>query len=114
MVSACRLLLHHNAMVDVQNSYGNTPLHIACLNGHFTICEELCASGADCESVNYCGQTPLHIAAASIQSVDCLNFLLDQKVDINKQSNDGKTPLHMSAIHGRFSKSKILIDKGDD
>lgn len=112
MVGACRLLLYQEASVNAQNAYGNTPLHIACLNGHLSICEELCASGADVEAVNYRGQTPLHIAAASTHGVDCLYFLLEQKVDINKQSNDGRTPLHMTAIHGRFTKSKILIDKG--
>lgn len=113
MVSACRLLLNNGAMVDAQNAYGNTPLHIACLNGHFPICQELYASGADIEAVNYRGQTPLHIAAASTHGVDCLYFLLEQRIDINKQSSDGRTALHMTAIHGRFTRSKILIDKGE-
>jgi ankyrin repeat protein len=32
--------------------------------------------------------------------------------DINAQSEDGRTPLHMTAIHGRFTRSKTLIDHG--
>jgi len=33
--------------------------------------------------------------------------------DINVQSEDGRTPLHMTAIHGRFTRSKTLIDHGE-
>lgn len=28
------------------------------------------------------------------------------------QSKDGKTPLHMTAIHGRFSRSQTIIHNG--
>lgn len=112
MVSATRLLLNCGAQVDIQNAYGNTPLHTACLNGHLPVCQELLAANADIEATNYRGMTPLHIAAAGTHGVDCLNFLLEQKVNINKQSIDGRTALHMTAIHGRFTRSKTLIDKG--
>lgn len=104
--------MNAGAEVDAQNSYGNTPLHIACLNGHLNICQELVDAHANLESMNFRGQTPLHIAAASTHGVDCLMFLLRQNVDLNKQSLDGRTPLHMTAIHGRFTRSKSLIDKG--
>lgn len=111
--TVCKLLLSAGAEVNVQNSYGNTPLHIACLNAHLGICEDLVSAGADLEAANFRGQTPLHIAAASSNGIDCLSFLIEQNVDINKQSMDGRTPLHMTAIHGKFARSKILIDKGN-
>ncbi|KAJ8926301.1 hypothetical protein NQ314_021341 [Rhamnusium bicolor] len=110
--TVCRLLLNAGAEVDTQNAYGNTPLHIACLNGHLNVCQDLVTSGANLESTNFRGQTPLHVAAASTHGVDCLMFLLRQNIDLNKQSLDGRTPLHMTAIHGRFTRSKTLIDKG--
>lgn len=113
MVSACRALLRSGAEIDARNAYGNTPLHIACLNGHVPVCNVLISFNADPEAVNYRGQTPLHIAAASTHGVDCLNFLIDHKVNINKQSLDGRSPLHMTAIHGRFTRSKTLIDRGN-
>lgn len=112
MEEACRMLLEAGAEVDMQNSYGNTPLHIACLNGHQAICQQLFAFQSNLESTNYRGQTPLHIAAASTHGVDCLMFLLDHNVDINRQSFDGRTALHMTAIHGRFTRSNMLIERG--
>lgn len=112
MVSATRLLLNCGAQIDIQNVYGNTPLHTACLNGHLAICQELVAYNANVEITNYRGMTPLHIAAACTLGGDCLIFLLEQKVNINKQSIDGRSPLHMTAIHGRFTRSQTLIDKG--
>jgi ankyrin repeat protein len=57
-------------------------------------------------------QTPLHIAAASTNGVGCLDVLIKMGADINVQSEDGRTPLHMTAIHGRFARSETLIDHG--
>jgi ankyrin repeat protein len=57
-------------------------------------------------------QTPLHIAAASTLGVGSLDVLIKMGADINVQSEDGRTPLHMTAIHGRFTRSKTLIDHG--
>lgn len=66
------------------------------------------------EAVNFRGQRPLHVAAVSTYGVDCMVVLLSKGVDINARSADGRTALHMTAIHGRFTRSKILIDRGVD
>lgn len=62
--------------------------------------------------MNYQRQTPLHIAAVSTHGVQCLEVLLQNGVKINVQSKDKRTPLHMTAIHGRFTRSKSLLDAG--
>ncbi|XP_044751495.1 serine/threonine-protein phosphatase 6 regulatory ankyrin repeat subunit A-like isoform X2 [Coccinella septempunctata] len=110
--SVCRVLLNAGADKDAQNTYGNTPLHIACLNGQQLVCQDLVNAGADPEAVNFQGQTPLHISAASAHGAECMMYLLSQKVDVNKRSLDGRTPLHMTAIHGKFTRSTSLIDHG--
>ncbi|KAK7944761.1 hypothetical protein WMY93_000489 [Mugilogobius chulae] len=51
--------------------------------------------------------TPLH-AAASSGMISVVKYLLDLGVD----SKDRKTPLHMTAIHGRFSRSQAIIENG--
>ncbi|XP_028130015.2 serine/threonine-protein phosphatase 6 regulatory ankyrin repeat subunit A-like isoform X1 [Diabrotica virgifera virgifera] len=110
--SVSKLILQAGGDVNAQNVYGNTPLHIACLNGHLNVCQDLVAFGANIEATNFRGQTPLHIAAASTHGMDCLTFLLRHNVELDCQSLDGRTALHMTAIHGRFTRSKTLIDKG--
>ncbi|XP_017885030.1 serine/threonine-protein phosphatase 6 regulatory ankyrin repeat subunit A-like isoform X2 [Ceratina calcarata] len=106
------ILMNSGADIEAKNVYGNTPLHIACLNGHADAVIQLIAKGANVEAVNYREQTPLHLAAASTHGVDCLEVLLQNNVRINVQSEGGRTPLYMSAIHGRFTRSKSLLDAG--
>lgn len=60
--------------------------------------------------MNNSGQTPLHIAAASTFGFDCLEVLIDAGAQIDVKSVNGHTPLHMTAIHGRFTRSKTLLD----
>lgn len=54
----------------------------------------------------------MHIACASSESVDCFEILLHSEAQINARSAIGRTPLHMTAIHGRFTLSKQLLDAG--
>lgn len=41
------------------------------------------------------------------------NIHLDTIMSVSLQSKDGKTPLHMTAIHGRFSRSQAIIENGE-
>jgi ankyrin repeat protein len=38
-----------NALVNVRNEQGNTPLHWAALNGHLEVVKALVSNGADCK-----------------------------------------------------------------
>lgn len=58
-------LLKAGADCNAKNSFGNTPLHTACLNGHELVCQELVTSGALINALNVAGQTPVHIAATA-------------------------------------------------
>lgn len=60
-------LLEAGADIDAVNAFGNTPLHIACLNGHESVSRHLVASGAACNLLNHAGQSAVHIASASTQ-----------------------------------------------
>jgi len=60
-------LVEAGADIDAVNAFGNTPLHIACLNGHESVSRHLVASGADYNLINHAGQSAVHIAAASTQ-----------------------------------------------
>lgn len=58
-------LLEAGADCNASNSFGNTPLHTACLNGHELVCQDLIASGTSVSAVNLAGQTPIHVSAAA-------------------------------------------------
>lgn len=45
-------------------------------------------------------RTPLHVAALHGQC-DCAKFLLEQGADVNRQDEDGKTPLISAAFNGQ-------------
>uniref|UniRef100_A0A8C1BTR0 Ankyrin repeat domain 28b n=1 Tax=Cyprinus carpio carpio TaxID=630221 RepID=A0A8C1BTR0_CYPCA len=94
------------------NTYGNTPLHVACYNGQDVVVNELIECGANVNQVNEKGFAPLHFTAASRHGALCLELLVGNGADVNIKSKDGKTPLHMTAIHGRFSRSQAIIQNG--
>jgi hypothetical protein len=58
------LLLANHADVSAKDNYGDTPLHMAALDGHKDVVELLLANGADVNVQNKRGETPLHKAAA--------------------------------------------------
>lgn len=51
-----QLLLSLGVEYDTVNAYGNTPLHIACLNGQDLVAQELLRAGSSINAVNHKGQ----------------------------------------------------------
>ena len=49
-------------LLSYQDSDGQTPLHVACENGHHQIVEMLLTAGANIAAQDNYGQTPLHVA----------------------------------------------------
>jgi ankyrin repeat protein len=62
-ISIVKLLLEHGCDINaVDSRYSNSPLHVACSNGHTQIVEELVARGADITLKNRDGQTPFFLS----------------------------------------------------
>uniref|UniRef100_A0A8U8C894 Uncharacterized protein n=1 Tax=Geospiza parvula TaxID=87175 RepID=A0A8U8C894_GEOPR len=99
-IEVVRHLLRLGVEIDEPNSVGNTALHI------------LVNVGANVNQPNEKGFTPLHFGAVSTNGALCLEILVNNGADVNFQSKEGKSPLHMAAIHGRFTRSQILIQNG--
>uniref|UniRef100_A0A671ULL1 Ankyrin repeat domain 28 n=1 Tax=Sparus aurata TaxID=8175 RepID=A0A671ULL1_SPAAU len=112
MISVVKYLLDLGVDINEPNAYGNTPLHVACYNGQDVVVNELIECGANVNQVNEKGFAPLHFTAASRHGALCLELLVCNGADVNIKSKDGKTPLHMTAIHGRFSRSQAIIENG--
>ncbi|KAG1712158.1 Serine/threonine-protein phosphatase 6 regulatory ankyrin repeat subunit A [Nymphon striatum] len=111
-VNVVHLLISLGVEIDAVNAFGNTPLHIACLNGHYSVTDELIKAGACVDAVNNINQTPLHYAASSTHAEKCLYMLLEEGASVNAQSKDGRSPLHMTSIYGRFMRALKLIQSG--
>uniref|UniRef100_A0AAR2IPZ0 Ankyrin repeat domain 44 n=1 Tax=Pygocentrus nattereri TaxID=42514 RepID=A0AAR2IPZ0_PYGNA len=113
-ISVVKHLLNLSVEIDEANAFGNTALHVACFNGQDAVVSELIDYGANVSQPNNKGFTPLHFAAASTHGALCLEFLVNNGADVNVQSRDGKSPLHMTAVHGRFTRSQTLIQNGGE
>lgn len=70
-------LIEAGADCNASNTYGNTPLHTACLNGHELVCQDLLVSGASIGALNLAGQSPVHIAAAATHVRQVLAYSLN-------------------------------------
>ena len=97
------------AIVNIQNSDGETPLFVAVHEEHPEIVTYLIENGAD---VNHKstkdGWTVLHIACF-LKNAEIVNILLDNNVDINVTSNTGATPLYLVCEHGSHNDMSIDI-----
>ncbi|TSP79431.1 Serine/threonine-protein phosphatase 6 regulatory ankyrin repeat subunit C [Bagarius yarrelli] len=111
-VDVVKYLLRNGAEIDEPNAFGNTALHVACYMGQEAVANELVNRGANVNQPNQRGFSPLHLAAVSTNGALCLELLVNNGADVNMQSKEGKSPLHMAAIHGRFTRSQILIQNG--
>lgn len=105
-----KILLAHNANVNVQNEVGYTPLHWAALDGYEAIARSLLDHGAmlDIKENDYYGMTPLHLASERGNEA-IVKILLKNRAAIDVQDNSAKTPLHWAAYENNVEIVKILL-----
>jgi ankyrin repeat protein len=65
------LLKKPGLSVDVRDKFGNTPLIVACQNGHGRLAKMCVRYGADVNAVNHKKNTPLHFTAAATIVPSC-------------------------------------------
>ena len=77
--------------------------------------ETLLGYGAE---VHVCGgrlrETPLHIAARVKDGDRCALMLLKSGAHPNQATEDGQTPVHVSAKHGNLTTLQFLLEDGGD
>ena len=76
--------------LNVRDENGNTPLIVACQNGHASVCHLLVEHGADLKCANKKGNTPLHYCFA-YNFDDLGKFLISQGADEFAVNLDGLT-----------------------
>ncbi|XP_055303155.1 ankyrin-1-like [Sitodiplosis mosellana] len=138
-LEVAKILIEHRADVNARNGVAKrTPLHLVVVNGSGMLARVLCDNGADVNALNVHGDTPLsdavlysaldvvkvlvehnaklytaaiHDAAIHDQTGEITKFFIEHGANINRV-NDGETPLHAAARHGRTGAAKVLIDHG--
>ena len=88
-------LLEKGAAVDAKNEDGDTPLTLACQEGHVEVAQLLLERGADHSPRDGGGWTPLHLAAEH-NRIAALRMLLDAGVPAPRPVHGGR---HRPAGH---------------
>ncbi|ETW07752.1 hypothetical protein H310_02194 [Aphanomyces invadans] len=109
-----RALQHHNAMIDIMDDNGQTPLLTAALLNHTECIRFLLDCGADAGCQNKEGHAPLHYLASYCTDPDTFQLFFDKDVDVNVKSAKGNVPLHFAAMKGNEVAAKALLHHGAD
>jgi ankyrin repeat protein len=112
------LLLKKGANVDVKGTLDNTLLHCASRDGRPDVVKLLLKHDAVVNAKDKYGWTPLH-GAASKGGVEVAKHLFNvkkdgngERLDVNVQSNNMNTPLHVASIAGNLEMVKLLLSHG--
>ena len=132
-IKYCKMLIENGADVNIKNSFGNTPLHIACASydprrDHSPKFEEFFLNtGAEIDSLNNELETPLMMLFfdqgqddrnsannSKYDPITALVILLKFKADVNIVSKSKKTALHYAWSKGSSISALSLIQNGAD
>jgi serine/threonine-protein phosphatase 6 regulatory ankyrin repeat subunit B len=126
---AVKLLIKHNANINITDSIGLTPIYYAVINNNFEIISYLIESKSlinmkSHESFNQnsghgfiyynpgIGIIQLAISFIDSNDVKIIKYLIEQGAYINETDDYGWSPLHTAVLSGRLDIVKLLLDKG--
>jgi 7,8-dihydropterin-6-yl-methyl-4-(beta-D-ribofuranosyl)aminobenzene 5'-phosphate synthase len=97
--------------IQVTNSEGLTPLHLASNHGQNELCELLIAKGADVNLIDNGKDTPLH-GAAWYGKMSTVELFLANSAQINPRNDKGRTPFDNAIKRGHEEVAVLLQAKG--
>ena len=102
-------LIENGTDVNIQDEYGQTPLHLASESSYLDVVKFLIENGADVNITNNNG-TPLHNACEN-GHLDIVKFLIENGADINIKDKEGKKPLdYIECNEENFDIIKFIIE----
>ncbi len=94
------------------DSFGNTPLHIACIHkASLDILIALISAGAILDAQNYRQETPLMLACKNKCSLEKIQLLLGHGACPRRQDYQGSTVLHHACDGGNIEIATLLLEK---
>ena len=103
------LLSQHGALLNVENTCGNTPLMDAGILKNISMCELLLNLGADVNHVSTQHEMTAFYLLVTFQLFDVAAFLVDKGADLNVEDRSGYTILMDRASIGDKEAIKFLI-----
>jgi ankyrin repeat protein len=105
-------LLDAGAAVATADSYGETPLTLACASGDGVVVQRLLAAGAKADGTRWDGETVMMLAAGS-GSLEAVKALAARGADVNAaEPGRGQTPLMWAAAEGHSDVIRGLVELG--
>lgn len=109
------LLLSAGAKVNVQNEWGETPLHVACWSKNEYLVGVLLKNNANLDLVNNKDMTPLDIVARlKVEDMSLANTLLDSNTVVNAVNSEGWSSLHFACSFMAMDTVCAILNKGGD
>ena len=108
MVSLC---LSSGADINARNVSRDTPLLVACREGHVALALALMIERADTRVANQNGDTPL-LAACESGSFELVEALLQAGANASAANEHGETPLLAACMSSNANLSKALLQAG--
>lgn len=110
-----KFLLENGARVNLPNSSGYSPIHLAAHKGNDIIIDTLIKNKADLNLRNKSGMTALHCVAkmyfhAHSGHVEVIKALVAATAKVNLIDNDRKTPLHYAASNANIKVVNALLE----
>ncbi|XP_047458405.1 nuclear factor NF-kappa-B p100 subunit isoform X2 [Mugil cephalus] len=113
------LLAIQRHLCGIQDSNGDTPLHLAIIHQQTGVIQQLVHTLLSSQqrsilnTANHLQQTPLHLAVITRQ-VKVLEVLLKAKADPSLPDKDGRSPLHLAALAGDSVSLRLLLAHLDE
>ncbi|XP_033126136.1 transient receptor potential cation channel subfamily A member 1-like [Anneissia japonica] len=101
-------------LLNMQDCHGCTPMHYATKEGNMKSVMGLIELGATVNSKDKHKQSPLHFAAKYGRFNSCRRMLDSRhgQMIINIADGEGKTALHIAALHGQAKVVQLLLHRG--
>ena len=107
------ILEFHPGSLEVSDTEGSTPLHIAAENNYCDLAQILIAADTSLEAKNCLGRTPLHCATIKGHLNTC-TLLLRKSAFANALDIYRLTPLHLAAKLNKPTIVDLLLTEGAD
>merc|ERR1712141_655120 len=96
----------------LEKPFPSEGLLVAAKLGHLQSIQHMIEAGADINTISlYNGNTPLIVAAENGQA-PIVEYLIQNKADLNAQNNEGKSPLMIAKENGHEAIVKQLMEHG--